>query len=153
MDRLDKRVRVQSVRVTLAWPSITMAIYVHDASIRNLIRNSIDQIGRVLRPIVFPGILFGGLCRIENWKTQAYYDNALRYPGVCRKRKAWWYGLLGAISDSEDLVCSPQLHVADFDVYSNRIRTRTAYLARDPIPIILGRALQTSSVRPKCQTY
>ena len=82
------RVRVQSVRVMLAWPKITMAIYVPDALYRDLIRNSTDQVGRILRPTVFPRILFGGLYRIGNWNTQACYDNALRYPGICLKREA-----------------------------------------------------------------
>ena len=82
------RVHVQSVRAMLAWPKITMAIYARDALHSNLIRNSIDQVGRILRPTGFTSITFEGLYRIGNWSTQAYYHNALSYPGICLKRKA-----------------------------------------------------------------
>lgn len=37
---------------------------------------------------------------------------------------------------------SLQLKVVDFDVSSNRIRIRTAYLVRDPVLLNLGRALR-----------
>ena len=62
------RVRVQSVRVMLAWPKTTVAIYVPDALYRNLIRNCIDQVGRILRPTVFPRILFGGT--VSDWELE-----------------------------------------------------------------------------------